>query len=128
MGAVVVIAMLVITCKHEILPKDGNNNNNGNGNGNNPPGNTNTCSADTVYFGNTILPLISSGCAMSGCHDAVTHKEGLVLNSYAGIMKIVSPGNASGSKLYQVIITTNQGDIMPPPPHQPFSASAKASI
>ena len=128
MGAVVIIAMLVITCKHEILPKDGNNNNNGNGNGNNPPGNTNTCSADTVYFGNTILPLISSGCAMSGCHDPVTHKEGLVLNSYAGIMKIVSAGNASGSKLYQVITTTNQGNIMPPPPHQPFSASAKASI
>jgi len=65
---------------------------------------------------------------MSGCHDATTHKEGIVLNNYSGIMKIVSPGNASGSKLYQVINTTNQGDIMPPPPHQPFSTSAKASI
>jgi cytochrome c553 len=122
---VAVTAFLVATCKHEILPKDGNST----GNNNNPPGTTNNpCSADTVYFGNTILPLISSGCAMSGCHDAITHEEGLVLNSYAGIMKIVSPGNASGSKLYKVINTTNPGDIMPPPPHQPFSASAKASI
>jgi len=123
---VTVTVFLFITCKHEVLPTNGNNN--GNGNGNNPPGTGNTCSADTVYFGNSILPLISSGCAISGCHDATTHKEGLVLNSYAGIMKIVSPGNASGSKLYQVINTTNQGDIMPPPPHQPFSASDKASI
>lgn len=116
-------ACLFITCKHEILSPGKNSN------GNNPPGaGGNSCNADTVYFGNTILPMISSGCAMSGCHDAITHKEGLILNSYAGIMKIVSPGNASGSKLYQVINTTNPGDIMPPPPHQPFSASDKASI
>lgn len=125
--AVVTIAFLVITCKHEILPKDGNGNGNGNNNGNNPPPG-NPCSADTVYFVNTILPMITSGCAMSGCHDATSHVEGLTLNSYSGIMRIVSAGNASGSKLYQVITTTNQGDIMPPPPHQPFSTSAKASI
>lgn len=123
---VAVTAFLFVTCKHEI-PSTGDN-----GNSNNPPGNTGnnstTCSADTVYFSNTILPLITSGCAMSGCHDAATHKEGLILNSYSGIMKIVSAGNASGSKLYQLINTTNQGSIMPPPPNQPFSASAKAFI
>ncbi|THU39568.1 hypothetical protein FAM09_13780 [Niastella caeni] len=116
-------AFLFITCKHEILSKGGSSNGN-----NPPPVITNSCSADTVYFSNAILPLLSSGCAMSGCHDATTHKEGLILNSYAGIMKIVTPGNASGSKLYQVVNTTNPGDIMPPPPHQPFSASEKASI
>lgn len=122
---VAAFACLFITCKHEILSTGKNSNDN---NGSDPPVGGNSCSADTVYFNNTILPLISSGCAMSGCHDAITHKEGLVLNSYAGIMKIVSAGNASGSKLYQVINTTNPGDIMPPPPHLPFGTAEKASI
>lgn len=124
---VAVTVFLFVNCKHEIVSK-GVNGNGSNGNGNNPPVTTVTCSADTVYFGNFILPLITSGCAMSGCHDATTHREGLVLNSYAGIMKIVSAGDASGSKLYKAINTANPGDIMPPPPHQPFSASDKAAI
>jgi len=124
-----VIALFVVMCKHEVLKSVNNHNGSDSTNGNNnPPGAVNTCSADTVYFANTILPMISSGCAITGCHDATTHTEGLVLNSYSGIMKIVSAGNASGSKLYQVINTTNQGSVMPPPPHQPFTASAKASI
>jgi cytochrome c553 len=125
---VAVTVFLFITCKHEIVSTGDNNNGTGNNNNNPPPVTSSTCSADTVYFANAILPLISSGCAMSGCHDATTHKQGLVLNSYSGIMKIVSAGNASGSKLYQVISTSNQGDIMPPPPHQPFSATDKAAI
>ena len=37
-----------------------------------------TCSPDTVYFSQTILPLITSNCAMSGCHDAISHKEGVI--------------------------------------------------
>lgn len=129
-GAMAVMALLVVMCKHEVLQPGNNNSGSGNtnGNNNNPPGGTSTCSADTVYFSNTILPLISSGCAITGCHDATTHTEGLVLNSYSNIMKIVAAGNASGSKLYQVISTTNQGSIMPPPPHQAFSATDKAAI
>lgn len=71
------------------------------------------CSADSVYFTNTILPLIVSNCAMSGCHDAATHAEGLSLTSYSGIMKTVRAGNASQSKLYRVI-TDQGGDVMPP--------------
>lgn len=65
---------------------------------------------------NTILPLLTSNCAMSGCHDVASHKEGLILNNYTGIMRIVRAGNASGSKLVSVITTSNNGDVMPPPP------------
>ena len=49
---------------------------NGNGNGNNNPPDTivyvnpDPCSPDTVYFQNTILPMINSSCSMNGCHDS----------------------------------------------------------
>lgn len=117
----IAVSLLLVTCKHEIpfADKTGNEN---------PPVTSGTCSADTVYFANSILPLISSGCAMSGCHDAITHEEGLVLNSYSGIMKIVLAGNAASSKLYKVITTSDPGDVMPPPPHARFSATEIALI
>jgi mono/diheme cytochrome c family protein len=63
---------------------------------------TSTCSPDTVYFQNTIAPLIGSTCSMSGCHDAISKAEGVTLITYADIMKYVSGGNAAGSKLYTV--------------------------
>ena len=119
----ILVCFLMQMCKHEIpFPK-----NDGSGAGN-PPIISSTCNSDSVYFANTILPLLSSGCAMSGCHDAATHEEGLVLNNYPGIMSIVRAGSARESKLYKVIATTSQGDIMPPPPHLPFSSANIAAI
>lgn len=80
-----------------------------------PPPTTNPCSQDSVYFVNEILPIISSNCTMSGCHDVASHKEGVILTNYTNIMKYVTPGNPSGSKLYAIINRTD-GDRMPPPP------------
>lgn len=120
-AAAVILSLFAVTCKHE-LPFGSNP-----GEGNSPI-NSGACSADSIYFANTILPLISSGCAMSGCHDPASHEEGLVLNSYQGIMEIVQPGNAGASKLYRVITTSDPGDIMPPPPHAPFSQVNIAAI
>ena len=79
------------------------------------------CSPDSVYFQNTILPLLVSNCAMSGCHDAGSHRDGLVLTSYQGILRIVQPGNPGSSKLVSVVTTSNSGDIMPPPPRSPLA-------
>ncbi|HEY0678848.1 MAG TPA: c-type cytochrome domain-containing protein [Chitinophagaceae bacterium] len=113
-GLIAFSALILATCKHEIpspLQRGG------------PPVVSGTCDPDSVYFANSILPLLTSSCAMSGCHDPVTHEEDLILNSYSGIMKIVKPGSASSSKLYEVITTTSQGDVMPPPPHSPFTAA-----
>jgi Planctomycete cytochrome C len=118
--SLLMLVLLMVTCKHELpFPVSGTG---GAGSGSNPPAGS-TCSPDTVYFVNVILPLISSNCAMSGCHDPATHRSGLVLNNYSGIMSIVRAGNASGSKLYEVISTTNKGDIMPPPPNAALSSS-----
>lgn len=73
------------------------------------------CSADSVYFVNTIKPLINSTCATAGCHDASSHIHGLNLTTYNGILVIVSPGNATNSTLYNIIRRTDV-ERMPPPP------------
>lgn len=124
-GLLTVVAVLVFfACKHEIpfpagttvvteVP--------------NPGTSGRTCSPDSVYFANEIQPMINAGCAMAGCHDAVTHAEGLNLTTYTGILKIVSPRNAGGSKLYKEIIRTDK-DRMPPPPMPAMSTDQLAKI
>lgn len=81
-----------------------------------------SCSADTVYFANTILPLLISNCAMSGCHDAASHKEGINLTTYNGVMKEVKSGNAAKSSLYKSMIETGK-DRMPPAPAAAFTTT-----
>lgn len=120
-GLILLLLMLLFSCKHEI-PQQALVD---------PPvdGGTQTCSADTVYFQNKVLPLINSSCAMSGCHDAITHKDGINLSSYANIVATggVKPGNPSGSKLYTVL-SKSGGDRMPPPPAAAFTQAQKDII
>jgi uncharacterized membrane protein len=54
---------------------------------------------------------------MSGCHDAGTHKEGVVLDSYSGIMSTggIKVSNPTGSKIYRAM-SQNDEESMPPPP------------
>ncbi len=103
----VFIALSMWTCKHkpDVIPKK-----NIHVDTTRPP--VSTCSPDTVYFTNTILPMIVSNCAMSGCHDAITHAEGLNLTNYTNIACNVRAGNPAGSKLYRNM--TGVEDIMPP--------------
>ena len=116
-----IISFLLPRCKHEIpsgsalIPDQ-------------PPRVSATCSADTIYFANTILPLLSSACAVTGCHDAGTHEEGLVLNNYSGILSLVRPGNAGASKLVKVISAGGGEDLMPPPPHPRLTAQEVGAI
>ncbi len=81
------------------------------------------CDPDTVYFNRDILPILSSNCAYSGCHDAGTAKEGVVLNSYQNVIATadVRPGDLSGSDLYEVITETDPDKIMPRPPNKPLT-------
>ena len=81
-----------------------------------------TCSPDTVYFNQTILPLITSNCAMSGCHDAISHKEGVILTDYTHIRAYSSTTNPTGSTLYRSIVTGYM------PPKGPLSSTQMASI
>jgi mono/diheme cytochrome c family protein len=70
------------------------------------------CDPNLVYFVNDIQPILNSNCAYSGCHDVVTHKDGVDLSSYDKVMSTggVVAGNPSGSELYKKI----QEGKMPP--------------
>ena len=83
--------------------------------------NVNTCNPDTVYFASQILPLMLSSCAMSGCHDAISKKEGIIMTDYTNIMRIVKAGNPTGSKLYKSLIDTDPENRMPLAPLPPFN-------
>lgn len=75
------------------------------------------CLPGVVYFKNDVLPILQSNCAMSGCHDAKTAREGIRLTDYANVMRAgVEAGKSRNSDLYQILITQNAGDRMPPPP------------
>jgi mono/diheme cytochrome c family protein len=92
-----------------------------------PPANVdssiNTCNPDTVYFASQILPLMLSSCAMSGCHDVISKKDGVIMTDYTNIMKIVKAGNPTSSKLYKSLIDTDPEDRMPMAPIPPFTQS-----
>lgn len=80
----------------------------GNGGGGEPYFNPRAC------FGRDILPVLVSRCATTGCHDAITHKEGHNFTSYTSTLSTVVPGNPGGSKLYQVIRLSSGEEKMPP--------------
>ena len=127
------VILITLSCRHEIqFPKSS-----GGGtvdtSGNNtpppplpPPVVGASCSPDTVYFTNTILPLLTSNCAMSGCHNGTSGGDAgeYTLNTYAGIKKIVSSGNSTGSKLVSVISSGK----MPPRGHTAITSAQLAEI
>jgi hypothetical protein len=90
-----------------------------------PPPST-TCSPDTVYFQNDLLPLFQSSCAKSGCHDVATAREGVIMVSYESIIESgIVPYNTGGSKVYKAMLgggDSKDDDIMPPPPNPPMTA------
>ena len=105
------IFLTLVSCKHEPPPDlDGTWAEN--------------CDPDTVYFGNTILPLLVSNCGMSGCHDEASHEEGIVVTDYYSLMNsdIIDMGNANNSELMEVITESDPDKIMPPPPSSALTA------
>ncbi len=96
--------------------------------GNTYGGVTANCVYQDVCFESSVLPIFMSACAKSGCHDALTHKEGFNLTSYAGITKNgIVPGKANESKLYKVTIASGE-DLMPPPPDLALSKAQRDTI
>ena len=88
-----VIALLLFSCKHQVIfPGDKGNGTGTDSTGTDSSGNS---SGDTlVCFEGEILPIFQTSCAKSGCHDAGTHEEGYVLDSYQNITKNgIKPGN-----------------------------------
>jgi hypothetical protein len=106
-------------------PTDTTGTGSGNGNSNAQP-----CDPDSVYFNQQILPILASNCAKSGCHDATSHQEGVILDNFSNVRNTadVKPGNAADSKLYEVLVDDDPDDRMPPPPAAALSAAQIALI
>ncbi|MBK6936413.1 MAG: hypothetical protein IPH18_05670 [Chitinophagaceae bacterium] len=120
-----VLLIFLNACRHEALfPVDGGG---GGGTGGGGTVSGNPCSPDTAYFVNDVMPIIASNCAMSGCHDNVTHADGVRLTTYTQVMNYVIAGNAANSKLYKEIIKTGS-ERMPPAPMPALTTSQKTVI
>ena len=76
------------------------------------------CDPEIVYFSLDIQPILSSNCAISGCHDATSHRKDVILTDYNQVFQTadVRPFDLSGSDLYEVITDTDVEDRMPPSP------------
>ncbi|MCX6286052.1 MAG: hypothetical protein NTY96_02945 [Bacteroidetes bacterium] len=90
-----------------------------------PPGPEFKCSHDTIYFRNSVLPIIISGCAKTGCHDESKHKADHILDNYAGIISLVNPFDPQSSKLYTVLFSGSEKRM---PPSTPFTIEQKSII
>lgn len=88
------------------------------------------CDPDVVYFETEILPILRSNCAKSGCHDAITREEDIVLDSYANVMAsdVIDPFDLDGSDLFEVITESDLDDRMPPLPNQGLNADQISKI
>lgn len=81
------------------------------------------CDPDVIYFDLEILPILRSNCAKSGCHDAITHKEDIILDSYQNVMgsNVIKPLDLEDSELFEKITENDPDKVMPPPPNQRLS-------
>jgi hypothetical protein len=99
----------------------------GGGGGSGGGGNTKACS-DSIYFAQKVLPLITSNCAW--CHNGTSQggEENLFpLTSYENIRALVDPSNPSSSELYQVLSSSGE-NLMPPPPNQVLNNADKSML
>lgn len=70
-----------------------------------------------ICFSRDILPIFNSNCALSGCHNSISRKDGFDLTSYETIVaKDFRPGYPNRSEIYEVLVENDYDDRMPPPP------------
>lgn len=120
--------VLIYACKHQlpVLPPAPITGGGGTGGGS---------GSNLICFESEILPLFQTNCAKSGCHDASTHKDGYVLDSYSNLFKKenktdnsnIRPFDPDHSKLYKVLYQTGS-DRMPPPPNPDLTVTQKNLI
>lgn len=80
-----------------------------------------TCSRDTIYFIQQILPILVSNCSTTGCHDTQTAQKGIILTSYENMMRnerVIKRGEAANqTTLYKVLTHSSSEFVMPPLPY-----------
>jgi hypothetical protein len=132
-----VLSLLIFACKQEYIyigevdpgtPKDTTSTGGSGGTGGGTVTTGKPCSPDSIYFELSVLPILRSNCALSGCHDAVSREEGIILDSYANTIKTggIRVNSPASSKIYSSLNSTRER--MPPPPMAALSDADKASI
>jgi hypothetical protein len=114
------LVFMLLSCKHDII-NDPNEKIADTTKVVTPAGSTST--ADTVCFNTEILPLFSSYCGSSGCHDLNSHAEGVILTDYTRIMRGIRAKLPNSSKYYTII-----GQGMPPRNSPQMSVANIATI
>lgn len=88
-----------------------------------------TCQSGQISFYREVLPLIVSGCAYSGCHDASTATENVILENYSQIRSKVNPSNVNNSKIIQTFnANPSSNKYMPPQPALAFTTEQQQLI
>lgn len=116
-----ILSVEIISCKHEPFL---------NGEGIDDPANqiidtdavdfvinTKACEDNVVYFENQVLTIFISNCAISGCHDAQSAEDGVVLIDYTTISKKMKAGDPNDSEYYTVLTDTQSDELMPRDPN-----------
>ncbi len=134
---IVVVAISILACKRTPIPGLESANPNGGGTsnpidttGNGGTTNPDPCSPDSVYFESQILPILTSNCALSGCHDVITHEKDIILTNYTNVVNTgeISVNNPYNSDMFEVITDTDPDKRMPPAPLEPLSSEQVALI
>jgi len=88
------------------------------------------CDSNVVYFSSDVLPILVSNCAKSGCHDAASHEEGVIMTNFTTVFNTgkVKPFDLNKSKLYKAITTTSGDDRMPPLPDSRLTSEEIALV
>lgn len=66
-----------------------------------------------ICFDRDIKPIFASSCAVSGCHDQLTHKDDFDFTTARGILRGVKRGDPNDSKIYESITDDEPKDRMP---------------
>lgn len=110
--------LCLFSCKHTIgdavdpvIPIDPGGGGDGGGGG----GGAAACDPDVVYFERDVLPILIANCTRSGCHDAASAQNGVVLTSYDHVMATadVRPNDPENSDLYEVLVEDDPDKMMP---------------
>lgn len=123
---IIVIVLVLQACEHEPFPAPDPVQNTGTSGSTGSTGSTGgnqSCDPDVIYFNRDILPVFQSNCAMSGCHNAASAQDGVILDTYANIMSTggIKPYQANKSDVIEAITETDPDDRMPQPPYNPLS-------
>jgi len=83
---------------------------------------------DSVSFVSDVLPIFVSNCSTTGCHDAITRREGYNFSSYAGLLaRGIVPYNSGASRAFTAMNSTGE-NFMPPSPNPVVTTAEKVLI